>query len=143
MKLLKEKDLLKKLESDLEVLKTDKKNKAKEISVLEKRIELLRTDYQKTLQLGSELFEKLKNEVPPSNWSHTDVLCLLEYVSISNREFYDSLEVDYNNLSDFQKLFLIVSDLLEKDDLVVCKMFALKKNSLRQKKNRIKSKKIE
>ncbi|MBQ3657488.1 MAG: hypothetical protein II956_11675 [Bacteroidales bacterium] len=143
LKLRKEKDLLKKLESDLELFKADQKNKTKEISVLEKRIEQLRNDYQKTLQLGRELFEKLKKEVSPMNWSNTDVLCLLEYVSISNREFYDSLEVDYINLSDFQKLFLIVSDLLGKDDFAVCKMFALKKNSLRQKKNRISSKKIE
>ncbi len=102
LNLQKAKDLLKKLESDLEVLKTDKKSKAKEM-----------------------------------------ILCLLEFVSIHDRDFYYFLEVDYSDLSIFQKLFLVVCDLLKKDDLAVCKMFSLNKESLYNKRRRIKSKKIE
>ena len=143
LNLQKEKDLLKKLESDLEVLKTDKKSKAKEISLLEKRIGQLRNEYQKKLQLGSDLFQKLKNNVSPMNWSNPEILCLLEFVSIHDRDFYYSLEVDYSDLSIFQKLFLVVCDLLKKDDLAVCKMFSLNKESLYNKRRRIKSKKIE
>ncbi len=143
LNLIKGKDLLKKMESDLEVLKNDKKSKTRTITLLEKRISQLKNDYQDKLKLGKECFDKLKNNISPLNWSEMDILCLLEYVSVSESEFYSRIETMYTGLNNQQKLFLVVSDLLKKDVYTLCMMFSLEKDSLWQKKSRIKSKRVK
>lgn len=136
----KEKDTLKKMETDLEVLKKDKKSKTKEIAVLEKRLAQLKNDYQEKLRTGKNLFEKLKENFTPLKWSDKEVLCFWEYVSVSEKEFYDRAETLYDNLSYQQKIFLTAWKLFDKDDYLLCKIFGLEKGSLRQKKIRINSK---
>ena len=128
------------METDLEVLKKDKKSKTKEIAVLEKRLAQLKNDYQEKLRTGKNLFEKLKENFTPLKWSDKEVLCFWEYVSVSEKEFYDRAETLYDNLSYQQKIFLTAWKLFDKDDYLLCKIFGLEKGSLRQKKIRINSK---
>ena len=112
--LRKEKDLINKLRTDLDISKIEKTSKVKEIVAMEKRFLHLNKEYQKKLQLGSFLFERLKNNESPIKWSNNEILCLLEYISIINKAFYDSLDINYNGLSIFQKLFLVVCDYIKK-----------------------------
>lgn len=143
LNLIKSRDLLKKMETDLEGLKSDRKSKSMTITLLEKRISQLKNDYLDKLKLGKECFDKLKNNISPLNWSEMDILCLLEYVSVSESEFYSRIETMYTGLNNQQKLFLVVSDLLKKDVYTLCMMFSLEKDSLWQKKSRIKSKRVK
>ena len=72
--LRKEKDLINKLRTDLDISKTEKTSKVKEIVAMEKRFLHLNKEYQKKLQSGSSLFERLKNNESPIKWSNNEIL---------------------------------------------------------------------
>ncbi|MBQ4230079.1 MAG: hypothetical protein II671_00845, partial [Salinivirgaceae bacterium] len=67
---------------------------------------------------------------------------LFDFVSTIGPEFILSLDTDYTGLNAQQKLFLIASDFLKKQDHELCAIFNLGKDSLRNKRYRIAKKRI-
>jgi len=131
--------LMEKRISDLE---TDKKRKTSELSALKNQSEKLKAEIQKNLRRGHDLFDSLARCESPINWTDNDLFCLFDYVSTISPEFILSLDSDYNGLNEQQKLFLLVSDFMKKQDHELCVMFNLEKDSLRNKRNRIRKKNI-
>ena len=97
---------------------------------------------QINLQHGHDLYDKLKNCESAINWSDFDILCLLDFVNTTNQEFVIYIEANYNRLNNSQKLFLVADELLGKTDNEICQIFGLEKQSLRNKRNRIRKKNI-
>ena len=138
----KSKSTLSMLESRISVLNSDKKSKARELSVLKEKAGSLKAQMQINLQHGHDLYDKLKNCESAINWSDFDILCLLDFVNTTNQEFVIYIEANYNRLNNSQKLFLVADELLGKTDNEICQIFGLEKQSLRNKRNRIRKKNI-
>ena len=138
----KSKSTLALFEERITALETDKKSKTKELSLLKGKAENLKTEMRANLQHGHDLYDKLIRNESPAQWTDNDYLCLFDFVSTINKEFVVSLEVDYAQLSNDQKLFLILSNLLNKNDFEICQMLGLEKQSLYNKRNRIEKKRV-
>ena len=121
-------------------LETEKKSQSKELDALKEKAAELKDAVMRNLQHGHNLYDQLTRCESAANWSDFDLLCLLDFVSTINPEFTLSLENNYNDLNVSQKLFLIVSNLLQKSDFEICQMLGLEKQSLRNKRNRISKK---
>ncbi len=121
-------------------LETEKKSQSKELDALKEKAAELKSAVMRNLQHGHNLYDQLTRCESAANWSDFDLLCLLDFVSTINPEFTLSLENNYNDLNVSQKLFLIVSNLLQKSDFEICQMLGLEKQSLRNKRNRISKK---
>jgi hypothetical protein len=124
-------------------LETDKKSKTKELSLLKEKTEELTNQIRKNLQQGQQLFEKLENGVSPINWPDNDLFCLFDFVETYHYEFFIHIENDYRGLNASQKLFLIVDELLKKNDYEICQMFGLEKHSLYNKRARIEKRQLK
>ena len=121
-------------------LETEKKSQSKELDALKEKAAELKGAVMRNLQHGHNLYDQLTRCESAANWSDFDLLCLLDFVSTINPEFTLGLENNYNDLNVSQKLFLIVSNLLQKSDFEICQMLGLEKQSLRNKRNRISKK---
>lgn len=121
-------------------LETEKKSQSKELDALKEKAAELKNAVMRNLQHGHNLYDQLTRCESAANWSDFDLLCLLDFVSTINPEFTLSLENNYNDLNVSQKLFLVVSNLLQKSDFEICQMLGLEKQSLRNKRNRISKK---
>ncbi len=121
-------------------LETEKKSQSKELDALKEKAAELKSAVMRNLQHGHNLYDQLTRCESAANWSDFDLLCLLDFVSTINPEFTLSLENNYNDLNVSQKLFLVVSNLLQKSDFEICQMLGLEKQSLRNKRNRISKK---
>ena len=138
----KSKNSLTLMEKRISDLETDKKRKTSELSALKSQSEKLKAEIQKNLRRGRDLFDSLDRCESPINWTDNDLFCLFDYVSTISPEFILSLDSDYNGLNEQQKLFLLVSDFMKKQDHELCVMFNLEKDSLRNKRNRIAKKRM-
>lgn len=128
------------MEKRIADLESDKKSKTAELSILKNKSEKLKERMQNNLQHGHDLYDRLKRCESPINWTDDDLLCLFDFVSTVNPDFILALDSDYNSLNAQQKLFLIADDFLKKNDYELCNMFNLGKDSLRNKRYRIKQK---
>ncbi len=137
------KELLQKLEERKFSLESDKKSSGKEISALKKRIADLKTEIQKTMEQGFKLYNDLMEEKSPNNWSKQEILFFFEYFSTVSKKFYDSLETEYAHLIPIQKIFLIADGYMHKNDDSLCKIFALEKQSLYNRRSRIAHKRFD
>ena len=121
-------------------LETEKKSQSKELDALKEKAAELKSAVMRNLQHGHNLYDQLTRGESAANWSDYDLLCLLDFVSTINPEFTLALENNYNDLNVSQKLFHVVSNLLQKSDFEICQMLGLEKQSLRNKRNRISKK---
>ena len=137
------KELLKKLEERQRLLETDKKSTSKEVTILKKKIADLKTEIQKNMEKGFVLYNDLVAEKSPNNWTKQDFLFFFEYFSTVNNKFLDNLETEYSRLAPLQKIFLIADIYMHKDDKSLCKIFALEKQSLYNRRNRIAHKRFD
>ena len=138
----KAKSTLAMFEERIAVLESDKKSKTKELSVLKEKAGNLKNEMRTNLQRGHDLYDKLKRNESPALWTDNDYLCLFDFVSTIDQELAVGLEVNYGQLSNDQKLFLIIDNLLKKDDNEICQMLGLEKQSLRNKRSRIAKKRV-
>lgn len=138
----KAKSTLAMFEERIAVLESDKKSKTKELSVLKEKAGNLKNEMRTNLQRGHDLYDKLKRNESPTQWTDNDYLCLFDFVSTIDQELAVGLEVNYGQLSNDQKLFLIIDNLLKKDDNEICQMLGLEKQSLRNKRSRIAKKRV-
>ena len=138
----KAKSTLAMFEERIAVLESDKKSKTKELSVLKEKAGNLKNEMRTNLQRGHDLYDKLKRNESPTQWTDNDYLCLFDFVSTIDQELAVGLEVNYGQLSNDQKLFLIIDNLLKKDDSEICQMLGLEKQSLRNKRSRIAKKRV-
>lgn len=137
------KELLKKLEERKAILEAEKKNSGREASVLKKRIADLKAELKNTMEQGYILYNDLVAEKSPNNWPKQELVFFFEYFSTVSKSFYDSLETEYTHLTPIQKIFLIADHYMHKDDNTLCKMFALEKQSLYNRRNRIAHKRLD
>ena len=137
------KELLQKLEERQRLLETDKKSTSKEVTMLKKKISDLKTEIQKNMEKGFVLYNDLVAEKSPNNWTKQDFLFFFDYFSTVSNKFLDSLETEYSRLAPLQKIFLIADGYLHKDDKSLCKIFALEKQSLYNRRNRIAHKRFD
>lgn len=136
----KSKNTLALMEKRIVDLETDKKSKTSELTVLKSKTEKLKKKIQNNIQHGHDLYDKLINNESTINWTDNDLLCVFDYISTIYPDFILSLDTDYKGLNSQQKLFVIATDLLSKDDKTLCDIFALEKQSLYTKRYRIKQK---
>jgi tetratricopeptide (TPR) repeat protein len=118
------------------------KSKAAEVATLKEKNDKLKTKIQNNLQHGHDLYDKLNCCESPLNWTDDDLFCLFDFVATVNPQFILSLDTDYDGLNAQQKLFMVADNFLQKEDHELCNMFNLDKNSLRNKRNRIKKKRV-
>ena len=123
-------------------LETEKKSQSKEMLALKNKTENQRLAMRKNLQHGRELYYRLNNCESPASWSDHDILCLLDFVTTFDSDFAETLEFGYDNLNTSQKMFMVADKLMKKDDIDICRMFNLNKDSLRNKRNRLAKKKV-
>lgn len=128
------------MEKRIAELESDKKSKTTELTNLKSKSEKLKEKMQNNLKHGHILYDKLKCCESPINWTDDDLLCLFDFVATIDPEFIFSLDTDYEGLNAQQKLFLVADEFLKKQDHELCDMFNLGKDSLRNKRNRIKQK---
>lgn len=121
---------------------TLQKSKTAEVAALKDKNDKLKAKIQNNLQHGHNLYDQLERCESPINWGDYDLLCLFDFVSTIGPEFILSLDTDYTGLNAQQKLFLIASDFLKKQDHELCAMFNLGKDSLRNKRYRIAKKRV-
>ena len=138
----KSKNTLALMERRIVDLETDKKSKTSELTVLKSKTEKLKKKIQNNIQHGHNLYDKLNNNESTINWTDNDMLCVFDYISTIYPDFILSLDTDYKGLNSQQKLFVIATDLLNKDDNTLCDIFALEKQSLYTKRYRIKQKAV-
>lgn len=138
----KTRNMLALLEGRIAVLENDKKSKSAKLTSLKKKTDTLKNTIKDNLQHGHDLYDKLKNCESTVCWSDFDILCLLDFVSTINQNFTISLETDFINLNNSQKLFLVADNFLKMEDHQLCTVFNLSKDSLRNKRNRIAKKHI-
>ena len=138
----KSKNTLALMERRIVDLETDKKSKTSELTVLKSKTEKLKKKIQNNIQHGHDLYDKLNNNESTINWTDNDMLCVFDYISTIYPDFILSLDTDYKGLNSQQKLFVIATDLLNKDDNTLCDIFALEKQSLYTKRYRIKQKTV-
>ena len=130
------------MEKRIADLESDKKSKTTELAILKNKSEKLKERLQNNLLHGHDLYDRLEQHESPINWTNDDLLCLFDFVATVNPDFILSLDSDYNGLNAQQKLFLIADDFLKKNDYELCNMFNLGKDSLRNKRYRIKQKTV-
>lgn len=138
----KTKNTLTGMERRITELETDKKSKTSELTILKNKTEKLKKKIQNNIQHGHDLYDKLNNNESTINWTDNDIFCILDYTSTIYPGFILSLDTDYQGLNAQQKLFVIATDLLNKDDKTLCDIFALEKQSLYTKRYRIKQKMV-
>ena len=138
----KTKNTLTGMERRITELETDKKSKTSELTILKNKTEKLKKKIQNNIQHGHDLYDKLNNNESTINWTDNDIFCIIDYTSTIYPGFILSLDTDYQGLNAQQKLFVIATDLLNKDDNTLCDIFALEKQSLYTKRYRIKQKAV-
>lgn len=138
----KSKNTLALMERRIIELETDKKSKTSELTILKNKTEKLKKKIQNNIQRGHDLYDILNNNESTINWTDNDIFCILDYISTIYPGFILSLDTDYQGLNAQQKLFVIATDLLNKDDKTLCDIFALEKQSLYTKRYRIKQKMV-
>jgi uncharacterized membrane-anchored protein YhcB (DUF1043 family) len=137
------KELLKKLEERQRMLENDKKSTSREVTVLKKKIADIKAEIQKNMEKGFVLYNDIVSDKSPNNWTKENFLFFFEYFSTVNGKFLDSLETEYSHLAPLQKIFLIADGYLHKDDDSLCKIFALEKQSLYNRRSRIAHKRFD
>ena len=95
------------------------------------------------MEKGFALYNDLVADKSPNNWTKENFLFFFEYFSSVNGKFLDSLETEYSHLAPLQKIFLIADGYLHKDDDSLCKIFALEKQSLYNRRSRIAHKRFD
>ena len=90
---------------------------------------------------GKALYESLMNGTCKSieRWSNVDTGNFIEYYRLQHREFVDSLDTDYNNLSRNHKVFMVLLD-MGKSDPEIQKLMGITQTTIRSLRFRIKAK---
>lgn len=74
-----------------------------------------------------------------SGWGAVEVRNFIEYYRLQHREFVDSLDTDYNNLSRNHKVFMVLLD-MGKTDAEIQKLMGITQTTIRSIRFRIKAK---
>ena len=90
---------------------------------------------------GKALYEALVSGSSESitHWSNVDTGNFIEYYRLQHREFVDSLDTDYNNLSRNHKVFMVLLD-MGKTDPEIQKLMGITQTTIRSIRFRIKAK---
>ena len=90
---------------------------------------------------GKSLYESVVDGSCPSvaGWGAIEVRNFIEYYRLQHREFVDSLDTDYNNLSRNHKVFMVLLD-MGKTDPEIQKLMGITQTTIRSIRFRIKAK---
>ena len=93
-----------------------------------------------SLSHGKQLYEQLKaGGVSAAAWSSEDILHLVEYYQLENKELVERMQHDYQSLSPNQKLFFILTD-MGKTDAEIQRILNITQITIRSIRHRIKAK---
>ena len=117
-------------------LETKHKDDGKQIKKLNNRIAHLKEEQPKILYEGRKLYDQIMNGGTTLHWEDDDFNNFFEYYSLIDMPFITHLENNYSNLSNSNKMFLILFH-MGLDDLVVATIMVVAEDSLRMVKSRL------
>lgn len=112
------------------------------ISNLEQKINVLEDKESKTLYNGKLCYDSILDNNTIVNWSAKDLKDFVDYYKYKDLPFMSSLDDGYKNLSPKQYLYLIMVNVMNKDEPTIEKIMGVSNVTIRSMKSRIKAKKV-
>lgn len=144
---------LQKKNTDMSYIISINKNKIKQLesegSIRDTELQNLKTQMEKAQSIQQEIISKgmsvmqkiEKNE--PKNWTQQDFSYgIIYYESLNPNVIYET-ELEYDSLTTFEKFFIILDKYLEKDDNQIAQILSISAVTVRTRRSKIKSKKIQ
>lgn len=128
------KNKIKQLESEGSMHKDELQN-------LKVQMEKAQSIQQEIINKGRLVMQKIeKNET--KNWTQQDFSYGIIYYESQNPNVIYETELEYDNLTTFEKFFLILDKYIEKNDNEIAKILSISEVTVRTRRSKIKSKKI-
>lgn len=127
-------------ETEIDRLERAGEENSKEIGIMKRKIDDLRSSILTRLGKGHSVFETIANGGRMPVDDKTAELCLIEYYSVFNHKKYEEWIQDYKKLTPRLLAYLILSDMGKSDD-EISTILAISDSSVRSIKSRIKSQK--
>lgn len=134
-------------------LEKDKDNRSKQVAELKRRLKAVQERHEKAQEEHLRNFEKmmvtgrslydmiLDGRGTTVKWSKEDMACFTEYYITVNKDFASGINSGYRDLTDSQKMYLILTDMDFANERI-CEVMCIKPDSLRMMKKRIADKSI-
>ena len=147
-----EKLSLQKKNADMSYIISINKNKIKqlesegtvhnaELQNLKVQMEKAQSIQQEIINKGRLVMQKIeKNET--KNWTQQDFSYGIIYYESQNPNVIYETELEYDNLTTFEKFFLILDKYIEKNDNEIAKILSISEVTVRTRRSKIKSKKF-
>ena len=112
-----------------------------ELQNLKVQMEKAQSIQQEIINKGRLVMQKIeKNET--KNWTQQDFSYGIIYYESQNPNVIYETELEYDNLTTFEKFFLILDKYIEKNDNEIAKILSISEVTVRTRRSKIKSKKI-
>ncbi|MCR5455807.1 MAG: hypothetical protein K6F33_12540, partial [Bacteroidales bacterium] len=129
------KDKIKQLESEGSIRNTELQN-------LKAQMEKAQSIQQEIITKGRLVMQKIeKNET--KNWTQQDFSYGIIYYESQNPNVIYETELEYDNLTTFEKFFIILNKYLGKDDDQIAQILSISAVTVRTRRSKIKAKRIQ